>query len=310
MHNLEPASLQRLLSTKHNAIFDYSYQVTLKNAPWSEWLSTPGFFDVAEEYKQVIIKWISENTVNTINGTENFSKIDIISGTTQGFDEAFYRYRNKRLRLFRGEYGYHRRVISDAVWIDSVSNELAEPIQKNDWIIVSVPFCGNGKYPPNMAEVLDMAYVNKVPVVLDCAWYGTCYGITLPLAHPAITEVLFSISKSTGTGRIRSGVRLSNYQDNLPIRQQNNYNHLILGAAQIGIWMMNHFRSDWQPIKYKEAQHLLCSTMDISPTPSLHIALADGSKDWHKKFLIDEKYYKIGIRDAVKLVYNYKFKVK
>ena len=64
-----------------------------------------------------------------------------------------------------------------------------------------------------------------MPVVLDCAWYGTCYDLDFDVNHPAITEVSFSLSKGIGLGNMRTGVRFSNYakNDTMSLAQQNSY---------------------------------------------------------------------------------------
>ena len=297
-----------LISNKHNAIYDYKYQTTLRDAPWSEWLDKPGYCEVADAYKERIFEWIHENEFNTVHGLEQFKYCDLINGTTQAFDEAYFRYANRRLRILRGEYAYHKRVLTDYVYLDAINNddlEMSEldfdnPIQEHDWVIMSLPFAGNGNVPLGYRAILDDCYRLGVPVLIDCAWYGTCMDIHVDLTHPAITEVAFSLTKSTGTGNIRSGVRFSNYDDNLPIRQQNNYNHLVLGAAQIGLHMMKHFPSDWQIKNYRNLQVDLCRKLNVMPSNCVHIALADGSEDWHQQFLVDQRYYKIGIRKALK----------
>ena len=95
-----------LISNKHNAIYDYKFQTTLRDAPWSEWLDKPGYFEVADAYKERIFEWIHENEFNTVHGLEQFKYCDLINGTTQAFDEAYFRYANRRLRMLRGEYAF------------------------------------------------------------------------------------------------------------------------------------------------------------------------------------------------------------
>lgn len=285
-----------LIKNSHASVYDYQFQKTLANAPWHEWLSKPNYFEVKEEYKIKFKEWLLNNKFNNINGLDRFTHSDLISGTTQSFDEAYYRYRNRRLRIFRGEYAYHKRIVSYSRWIDD------EPICETDYLIISIPFCGNGYLAPNLEDVLNTCDKLKVPVIIDCAWYGTCYDMNIDLSHDCITEVSFSLTKSTGTGNIRSGIRYSNYDDGLPIRQQNNYNHLQLGSAQLGIWMMQHFSSDWVVSQYKESQLLLCNRLNVEASKCIHIANANGLENWHSKFIIDEKYYKLGIREALKTI--------
>ena len=96
---------------KHAAVYDFKFQEALKNAPWVEWLSKPGYFECKEEFLECIHGWIHSTKLNSVNGLDRFSQRHMIIGTTQVFDECYHRYSDKRLRIFRGEYAYHLSLI-------------------------------------------------------------------------------------------------------------------------------------------------------------------------------------------------------
>lgn len=294
-----------LFLTKHAAIYDPKFQERLYNAPWKEWLGQSGYFDVKDEYLTDIHNWIHSSTELKIKNLDRFKYKDLIHGTTQAFDEAYYRYKERRLRTYRGEYAYHKR-IQHRVFIDNKDGSYV-PIEKNDWVIISLPFCGNGYQPPFLQELLNDCTKLDVPVLIDCAWFGThsfdfdksLWEINID--YPCIKEVCFSLSKGLGLGNMRSGIRYSNYDDNLPIRQQNDYNHLPLGLAQIGIWQMKEFTPDYIGNKYFRMRQLICATNDIRITPVMHIGLLDKDHPDYEHYLIDDVYSKVGIREAIKL---------
>lgn len=304
---LSPTDLieNNLVRQKHNAVYDFEFKKALENAPWKEWLSQDTYFECKEEYLEKIHAWLHDTKNNSLTGLENFEQQDLIHGTTQAFDEAYFRYKEKRLRVFRGEYAYHRRVFTNHLFINTATDEYIDTIDENDWVIISVPFCGTGGLPPqHYQQVLDDALKVGAPVLIDCAWYGTCYNMHIDLNHPAITEVCFSLTKGLGIGNLRTGIRYSNYgsDDQNPIRQQNEYNHLPLGAAQIGIHMMDTFHIDRIPDKYKQWQHDLCGVLGLEPANCIHIGMADKRSALWDKFYIDEMYKKIGLREALKAV--------
>ena len=231
----------------------------------------------------------------------------IIVGTTQSFDESYFRYHNRRLRLFRGEYAYHRRCYKNHLWLDQpktgcFSGEWAEPLDSNDWIIVSHPFCGTGDEHPKLKELLGQCETKHIPVVLDCAWFGTCFNLCFDFDHPAITEISFSLSKGIGLGYMRTGLRFSNYPplENMPIAQQNSYKHLALSNCQIGIWQMKQFDPDWQARKYLKWYQQLCRKYNMLETKCLHISRLSLYNKYRDDFLIDESYAKVGVREALK----------
>jgi len=302
-----------LYQNKHSSLYDYEFQKHLAKAPWKEWLSESGYFEVKTEYLEAIHKWIHSTELNEIKGLDRFKHRDMISGTTQAFDEAYYRYSGKRLRILRGEYAYHKRVNKDSVDNLNIVNNFEflddeqgnyRPVEENDWVITSYPFCGNGGIPPHWDTLQDDCLQKQVPILLDCAWFGTCRDINLDVNHSAITEVCFSLTKGIGLGNIRSGIRYSNYDDKLPIRQQNEYNHLPLGAAQIGLWQMQKFGPDYVQNKYHKVYEHICQIKSIQPTNCIHIGVLNKSHPEYEYYLTDRVHSKVGMRNAVKDFYK------
>lgn len=279
-----------LLTKLTQSVYDPEFTKALKKAPWAEWCSEEDPFDCRSSYLERYRAWIGQSKLNHFTGLESFKRIDLINGTTQSFDEAYHRHANRRLRIFRGEYGYHKRVCPQFVFIEDA------PLERNDYAIVSVPFCSTGKVHEGLATLLSQAESLGVPVLIDCAYYGTCYGLSFNFNHPAIESVSFSLTKGLGLGRIRSGIRFSNLKDHFPICQQNDFDHSIQGAAQIGLYMMNQFDPDFIPLKYRDMQQSLCHELGLEASPCVHLAL--GNEHW-RQYLIDDKYSRVGIRNLI-----------
>jgi hypothetical protein len=281
-----------LVGQKTNAVYDAKFNKIFKSIPWQQWFAEHNDpLDCKSEYLDTYKQYLSAMKSNHISGLDRFSQFHLINGTTQTFDEAYYKYSNRRLMMYRGEYAYHRRIVHDWAFIEDT------PIQPNDYVIVSVPHCTTGDVPVDFYEMLDTCARLKVPVIVDCAYIGTCCDVAVDLEHPAIESVSFSLTKGTGTGHIRSGIRFSNIIDDMPICQQNRYNHTILGAAKVGIYFMKELQSpDYIPNIYRTHQLSICEEFGITPTKCMHIALGDA--DW-EEFIVDG-YYRIGIRNLVK----------
>ncbi|MDE0092274.1 MAG: hypothetical protein OXN83_03195, partial [Oligoflexia bacterium] len=188
--------------------------------------------------------------------------------------------------------------------IDTKEDDLM-PLDKNDYVIFSLPFAGNGHYPPNWEYVLEECLKKKVPVMIDCAWFGTCFDMNLDFNHPAITEVSFSLSKGLGVGKVRSGVRYSNFEhDEFPIRHQNNSIYLPIMALQVGMYMMEKIPVDKIPNRYRDLHKKFCHVIAIQNS-SKCIHIATPSRDDHRweGFQVGSKYYKLGVKEAMKAVY-------
>lgn len=260
---------QKLITPKkHPALYDYQFQLHLAAAPWNDWLSKSNYFEVYDEYIDKFAKWIISTENNTVQNLERFNFRDITVGTTQAFDEAYLRYKDKRLRIFTNEYGYHGRIINYKP-LDENNDYI--PLEKGDWVIVSLPFSGNGSISKMYNIMIKDAEEKKIPILLDCAWFGTCNNMAFDLSSPAIKEVAFSLSKGIGLGNMRTGLRFSNYKDGY-IRQQNEYQHLVKSNMQIGIWQMNKFSPDYVNNKYKDAYDKMCTVLGFDQTSCMHVA--------------------------------------
>jgi len=284
-----------LINGQTRSVYDYKFVLALKSIPMSEWMEISPPFGCRLEYLEKIDKWIHSTQLNKVRGLERFKRRDLINGTTQSFDEFYFVNRDRRLRLFRGEYAYHKRINKNFVFLED------EELQKTDYVIISLPFCSTGDKHPRMAAVLNAALEKQVPVLVDCAYFGTCKGIDLDLTHPAIDIVSFSLTKGLGLGDIRSGIRFSNINDDNPICQQNRYNHTVLHAAKIGIYMMEKFSPDFIPGKFSLSQENACRKVNIRNSPCMHIAL--GGDEW-SDFKVDGLYNRLGIRELVKAQYR------
>lgn len=290
--------LKSLITNRTEAVYDFEYVKALRDIPWKEWFEQETRpFDCQDEYLAFFPQWIASSQKNKFEGLEIFPFRCLINGTTQCFDEAYLRYKEKRLRIFRGEYAYHKRICTDFVFIED------EPLKENDWIIVSTPFCSTGDVHPEFYNLLDSAHHLKVPVIVDCAYFGTCTGVTADLSHPAIFEVCFSLTKGLGLGDIRSGIRFSKISDSYPVAQQNKFKHNVLMAARIGLYMMKKFGPDHISDKFLIHQQSVCKDLSLTPTACMHIGLGK-KEEWPNEFLIDNKYCRIGLKQAVKSRYQ------
>lgn len=290
--NREELEAKELISRKTNAVYDFRFIQLLKSLPWGEWYEQDRPLFCRERYLETIDRWIHQSKLNRIAGLERFHVRHLINGTTQTFDEAYFTHGARRLRFFRGEYAYHRRVFRNWLFLEDA------PLQARDFVIVSAPFCSTGDVHPRMSELLDEAERLGVPVIVDCAYFGTCEDFYLDVSHPAIESVSFSLTKGLGMGDIRSGIRYSNLSGHTPISQQNEYDHTILAAARIGLYMMENVGPDFIPETYSRAQKSACQDAGLIPTKCMHLALAEDAT-WDE-YRVDDLYRRVGIRNFVK----------
>lgn len=253
-------------------------------------------YDVQDEYLDTFPQWIKSSKLNKVEGLDSFPFKYVSLGATQTLDWFHYECaRNKwRLRMLRGEYPYNRDV-HEFYWEHFIDDE-NEPLSKNDAVIISVPFSGAGHIHPQYYPILEQCNQLNIPVMIDCAWFGTCYDLEWTVEFDCIKLVAFSTTKGLGTGQFRSGICFSKWKYG-PLSVQTEWHHGIHMNTYLGNLLMQNFSPDTVPNLYKESQHEVCKYFKLTPTPTIHIA--SGSKpDWNY-FHRDNSYNRINIKDAV-----------
>jgi hypothetical protein len=211
--------------------------------------------------------WILSTKTNNVIGLDQFTTAAYSNGTTESFDKFYLKNHTRRFRCFRGEYMYH--MASWKTYCPSWQYIDDAPLEKNDAVVISFPFADIGQEHPQTKQILDQCLQLKIPVLLDCAYFGLCSNITFDFSHLAITDITFSLSKFLPVAHLRIGVRFTRFDDDdsLLICNKTLYTNR-LGAA-VGIKIMNNFSPDYISNKYQLSQIELCKKLDIVPSKSV-----------------------------------------
>ena len=136
--------------------------------------------------------WIESSKLNKFRGLDAFPHRFASVGTTQTLDWWHYycAVNNLNIRTFRGEYPYNRDALlqTNLDWHDSIDDR---GLVKGDAVLVSVPFSGTGRVPEAWDELIKTCNLLNIPVLVDCAWFGTCFDIDINLNEPCIKMVAF-----------------------------------------------------------------------------------------------------------------------
>ena len=224
-------------------------------------------------------QWVSGSNLNNFRGLmlyDDFMYESLCNGTTEAFDKWYLLNHGKRLRIFRGEYMYHGAVFTNLglpfAYLDD------EPLAKNDFIVISMPFADTGNVHDKMIEVLDQAAEMGVKALIDCAYVGLTQNIEFDFGHPAIHTVTFSLSKSFPIAHARIGIRISRFDhdDGLDIYAKTNYANQI--ALCIGQELVTKFDIDETVLQYRNMQRDACKLMGITPSNTVIFGL--GGDKW------------------------------
>ena len=243
-----------------------------------------GNANLRQDYTSGYKRWIEACSVAPVTGLEQFSQTYFANGVTQGYDIFFSEHRGRRFRTLKGDYPYVRLSVDD--WCHLEDDE----IRPNDALAVTCPFYGDGGPPRHFNELLDRCLELGVPVMIDAAYFGTCYGVSFDYSHPAIEMLGFSLSKPFSIQSFRVGLlfmkRSLGYLEEIQV--QSNYFNKV--AAYIGLTLMQQFPADFIPSTYSSAHQKVCRDLGLIPS---HCVMLANVKDDDRRFdeiLQDERF--------------------
>jgi len=254
----------------------------------------------AETFLELYPQWIASSKLNQFRNLDSFPYRYVSLGTTQALDWWHYycMANGYRLRMFRGEYPYNRDAMLEDWTEDRYIDEA--PLQRGDAVIISVPFSGSGRKHDGWKSMINTCNELDIPVFVDCAWFGTCFGIEVKLNHPCIKMVAFSTGKGLSCGNWRAGIVFTNIEpDDCSLGIQTEWNHGIHLNVAIANELMRNFGPDTMPKKYKDSHMAVCEHYGLESSNTIHIATIPPTEG-AERFNRDGAYYRINIRDALK----------
>lgn len=229
------------------------------------------------EFLENYREWIQSSNGNRVIGIKEFPHMCFTNGTTEAFDKFYAKYSTRRFRFFKGEFVYHRLSCrnNNYKWA-YIENE---KLDKNDVVIISLPFSDTGNKHIHLESILDNCNTLDIPVLLDCAYFGVCSNINIDLTYPCIKEVTFSLSKTFYSAYLRIGMRLSREDDDDPLFVTNKMGYVNRVSAQIGLSLLKNFSPDYIYNTYRDRQLEYCKILEVEPSNCVLFGV--GNKKWH-----------------------------
>ena len=200
------------LPNNKNKIFGGAYSVqdpntcSYKNTLLSNYTDSDiDFEDTKVEYFDEFKRFLSQP--HNLIGLDTYTHSCFTQGTTESFLHFYLRYRDKRLRLAKGEYFFHQMTKnmyyqSNFAWLDE------DDLKAGDVLVLSAPFADSCELYPNLEDILYVCDIKRIPVMLDLAYINLAIDFTIDLNHPCIEYIVSSLSKVFPLENHRVGIRL------------------------------------------------------------------------------------------------------
>lgn len=248
---------------------------------WHEFFAANGVTDHREKFIEMFGRWIRSSELNVLKGLDAFPHVTQTNGTSEAFSMFMQRHNNKNFKFFKGDFMMHK-VASNNMnvkwdWIFNYSQ-----IKKGDAVIISCPFSDTGNAIEDMQQILEWCSHNEVPVLIDMAYFGMCYGISIDLDQPCVEEVTFSLGKTFPMIGARAGIRLQRTEIDDPVLFANQHGIVNNFGAMIGEYAMTCWSPDFIANKYMKAQLIVCNQLELKPTNCVIFAMSN--HDDHNQF--------------------------
>lgn len=226
-----------------------------------------------DEFCEQYLAWIESTSLSRFVGLEDFKYSVFSAGTTETFDKFYMKHHSRRFRCFKGEYMYHQ-----LAWRNSWPNwKYIEdyPLDKNDAVVISFPFADTGNEHESYKWLMETCTELKIPVLIDCAYFGISSNLIYDFSYPCITDIAFSVSKYFPIAHARVGMRLTRINDDDPmfVYQYRSYNNKY--GAKLGSYFLQQFSPDYITVNYKHKQVEFADILKVTPSNTVLFAIGD-----------------------------------
>jgi hypothetical protein len=230
-----------------------------------------------QAHDQAWRRWLTDSKNNIVTGLDSLSYSCFSPGTTPAFGDFIARHSRRRIRVSRNDFVLTRILCRS--WSRSWLPLEEGALEKQDCVIISLPFSGNGNLYPGWHELLDQADDLAVPVMIDAAYFGISHGVRYDLDRSCISDVAISHTKAMSGNELRLGVRFTRQQhDDVLSSAQIGSDIFDRLGAYISMQIMKEFSHDWFVHRYRDLSRGICHANGLWPTNVL--TLGRGPDDW------------------------------
>ncbi len=271
------------LPNNKNKIFGGAYSVqdpntcSYKNTLLQNYIESDiDFEDTKVEYFNEFKRFLGQP--HNLVGLDTYTYSCFTQGTTESFLHFYLRYRNKRLRLAKGEYFFHQMTKNmyyqtNFAWLDE------DDLRSGDVLVLSAPFADSCELYPNLEDILYVCDIKSIPVMLDLAYINLAIDFTIDLNHPCIEYVVSSLSKVFPLENHRVGIRLQKnfFEDPLYVINEQDYNYINMCSVYLGLKMMQEFEPTYIYRKYLDSQIDMCKKLGLKRSSCVYFGIDENN---------------------------------
>jgi len=295
----EIRSRSRSIFSSGNSVKDPEVIEYVQNIDIAPFLLDPW---IVKKFEDAFVPWVMQGTNFKLKNLELFKHIGFSAGTQESFLNYYLMNKDKRMRVFRGDYWWHMDIWEKANinWAYVEDDE----IRQGDACICSYPFALTGDKHQHFDWLVDQCNNKNVDLLVDFIYLPNSIDcVDIDLSAPCIKEITFSFSKTFPVQCAKIAVRLLKNRPNDPMQMSNDENICNRLSAGLAHSIIQKFPIDFVATKYKEKQKFWCKQLGLIPTKVVHFGLGSdytkfGRSDsgaWCSPFNQQQNRYNLGM---------------
>jgi len=246
--------------------------------------------------------WVMQGTRFKLHNFDQFRYTGFSAGTQESFLNFYLSNKNKRFRIFRGDYWWHLNVWN-SVGINWAHIE-DDDITVGDICICSYPFALIGDKHENFDWLVDECNRKNIELMVDFIYLPNSTDVVdIDLSADCIKQITFSFSKTFPVQSAKVAVRMCKTKPSDPMQISNDENICNRLSAGLALDIINQFPIDYNVKKYHAEQAYWCDKLGLRQTKVVHFGLGtdytdfgkSGSTAWISPFNRQHNRYNLGI---------------
>jgi hypothetical protein len=291
-------SRSRSIFSSGNSIKDQSVIDFIQHTNINKYLLKP---HTVGDFENQFMKWIATGSRYTLQNLDMFKYVGVSAGTQEIFINYYLVNKNKRFRLFRGDYWWHMDIWStaDIQWAYIEDDDL----QPNDICICSYPFALTGDKHENFDWLVDECNHKGIELLIDFIYLPNSNNVVnIDLSADCIKTITFSLSKTFPVQCAKIAVRMCKSKPSDPMQISNDENIGNRLSAGLGLEVINAFPVDYNVTKYLSKQEYWCNALGLKQSGVVHFGLGKDytsygrdSNMWFSSFNQQKNRYNLGM---------------
>jgi len=255
-----------------------------------------------QQFEDQFPSWVMQGTGFKLHNFDQFKYVGFSAGTQESFINFYLFNKNKRFRVFRGDYWWHMDIWTSVNinWAYIEDDDLAP----GDICICSYPFALTGDKHENFDWLVDQCNRKNIELLMDFIYLPNSNGaVDIDLSADCIKQILFSFSKTFPVQSAKVAVRMCKTKPNDPMQISNDENICNRLSAGLALDIMKQFPIDYNVKKYYVEQQHWCAKLGLTQTKVVHFGLGTDytnvgrseSTSWISPFNRQHNRYNLGI---------------